>query len=191
MFEKVLRQNMAFFSDRHSSEFSARITWGARSASDTLNTLITSFGRDAFALIGLLGVMISQNPKLMLLTLFVAPPAIFIGRRAVKRVREIVQGLEVLSRDHEDVPGVHGLDVHERDRRRILVAHRHFGGPADEIAEDALRSRLHHGRDPVQGDAHLARNVERAGGGVNCKSGARRARRARAGLRRPASAVKR
>ncbi|HLH93488.1 MAG TPA: ABC transporter ATP-binding protein [Xanthobacteraceae bacterium] len=127
MFEKVLRQNMAFFSDRHSSEFSARITWGARSASDTLNTLITSFGRDAFALIGLLGVMISQNPKLMLLTLFVAPPAIFIGRRAVKRVREIVHGefsaatniLEVLQETVQGFKIVEAFNLQRLMRERV------------------------------------------------------------------------
>jgi ABC-type multidrug transport system fused ATPase/permease subunit len=90
MFEKVLRQNMAFFSDRHSSEFSARMAWGARSASEALNRIVTSLGRDAFSLVGLAGVMISQSPLLSLLTLLVAPPAIFVGRHAVKRVRRIV-----------------------------------------------------------------------------------------------------
>ena len=29
LFEKVLQQGLGFFADRHSSEFSARITWGA------------------------------------------------------------------------------------------------------------------------------------------------------------------
>ena len=67
LFEKVLQQGLGFFADRHSSEFSARITWGARSASDTLNLLITTFGRDAMSLIGLTGVMISQSPLLSLL----------------------------------------------------------------------------------------------------------------------------
>jgi|ERR1700719_139820 ATP-binding cassette subfamily B protein len=64
LFEKALHQGLGFFADRHSSEFSARITWGVRSASDTLNLLITTFGRDAMSLIGLTGVMISQSPLL-------------------------------------------------------------------------------------------------------------------------------
>jgi ABC-type multidrug transport system fused ATPase/permease subunit len=91
LFEKVLRQGLGFFADRHSSEFSARITWGARAASDTLSLLIMTFGRDAMQLVGLWSVMISQSPSLSLMAVGVAPPALIIGRRAVKRVRAIVR----------------------------------------------------------------------------------------------------
>jgi subfamily B ATP-binding cassette protein MsbA len=91
LFEKVLQQGLGFFADRHSSEFSARITWGARAASDTLNLLITTFGRDATQLVGLWSVMISQSPSLSLMAVGVAPPALIVGRRAVKRVRAIVR----------------------------------------------------------------------------------------------------
>ena len=110
MFEKILRQSMAYFSDRHSSEFSARLTWGARSASDTLNTLMTSVGRDALSVIGLASVMVSQNPLLSFLTLVVTPPMVLIGRRAVKRVREIVHsgfsaGINILEVLQETVQG--------------------------------------------------------------------------------------
>src|SRR5579864_1394947 len=90
LFEKVLQQDLAFFADRHSSEFSARITWGIRSASDTLNLLITSCGRDALSLIALASVMIFQSPGLSLLTVAVAPPGVFVTRLAVRRVRAIV-----------------------------------------------------------------------------------------------------
>ncbi len=127
LFEKVLQQNLAFFSDRHSSEFSARITWGARSASDTLNTLVTSFGRDAFALIGLLTVMILQNPMLMLLTLIVSPPAILIGRHAAKRVRDIVHSefsaatniLEVLQETVQGFKIVEAFNLQRLMRERV------------------------------------------------------------------------
>jgi ATP-binding cassette subfamily B protein len=127
LFEKVLQQNLAFFSDRHSSEFSARITWGARSASDTLNTLVTSFGRDAFALIGLLIVMISQNPMLMLLTLIVSPPAILIGRHAAKRVRQIMHSefsaatniLEVLQETVQGFKIVEAFNLQRLMRERV------------------------------------------------------------------------
>jgi len=91
IFEKVLQQSLGFFSDRHSSEFSARITWGASAATNTLNLLLTTFCRDAAQLIGLFGVMIWQSPMLSLLTVIVAPPAIFVSRYAIKRVRAIAR----------------------------------------------------------------------------------------------------
>jgi ATP-binding cassette subfamily B protein len=92
LFEKVLQQGLGFFADRHSSEFSARMAWGARSVSDTLNTLVTTFGRDAMSFAGLVGVMIFQSPILSLICVVVTPPAILMTRQAAKRVRAIVHG---------------------------------------------------------------------------------------------------
>ena len=54
MFAQLLQQNIGFFADRHSSEFMARLTTGAAAASQVLNLLITSIGRDLLSLIGLL-----------------------------------------------------------------------------------------------------------------------------------------
>src|SRR5437588_12394134 len=53
MFARLLQQNVGFFSDRHSSEFMARLTNGAAAASPVLNLLITAIGRDLPSLIGL------------------------------------------------------------------------------------------------------------------------------------------
>jgi len=127
LFEKVLQQGLAFFADRHSSEFSARITWGARSASDTLNLLITTFGRDAMSLIGLTAVMISQSPLLSLLTVVVTPPAIFVTRHAIKRVRAIVHNefgasaniLEALQETVQGFKIVEAFNLHSLMRSRI------------------------------------------------------------------------
>jgi ABC-type multidrug transport system fused ATPase/permease subunit len=127
LFEKVLQQGLGFFADRHSSEFSARIAWGARSASDALNTLITTFGRDAMSLVGLTGVMISQSPVLSLLSVIVAPPAIFVTRRAIKQVRGIVKNefgasadiLEVLQETVQGFKIVEAFNLQSLMRSRI------------------------------------------------------------------------
>jgi ABC-type multidrug transport system fused ATPase/permease subunit len=110
LFEKVLQQSLSFFADRHSSEFSARITWGARAASDTLALLVTSVGRDAMSLAGLFGVMVFQSPLLSLLAVMVAPPTVFVTRGAIKRVRAIVHtefgaGTNILEALQETVQG--------------------------------------------------------------------------------------
>jgi ABC-type multidrug transport system fused ATPase/permease subunit len=110
LFEKVLQQSLSFFADRHSSEFSARITWGARSASDTLTLLITAIGRDGLSLAGLFGVMVFQSPLLSLLAVMVAPPTVVVTRGAIKRVRAIVHtefgaGTNILEALQETVQG--------------------------------------------------------------------------------------
>ena len=53
MFDKLLRQNIGFFADRHSSEFIARLTTGAAAVTQVINLLITAVGRDLLSLIGL------------------------------------------------------------------------------------------------------------------------------------------
>jgi subfamily B ATP-binding cassette protein MsbA len=110
LFEKVLQQSLSFFADRHSSEFSSRITFGARAASDTLALLVGAVGRDALSLAGLFGVMVFQSPMLSLLTILLAPPTILVTRRAIKRVRAIVRtefgaGTNILEALQETVQG--------------------------------------------------------------------------------------
>ncbi len=127
LFEKLLQQGLGFFADRHSSEFSARITWGARSASDTINTLVTSLGRDAMSLIGLLGVMIFQSPALSLLSFIVLPMAVLLTRGAIKRVRLIVRNefgasADILEALQETVQGfkiIEAFNLHSLMRNRI------------------------------------------------------------------------
>ena len=53
LFAKLMSENIAFFSERHSSEFLARLTAGANSVTQVLNLLINAVGRDLLSLIGL------------------------------------------------------------------------------------------------------------------------------------------
>ncbi len=91
MFDKLLTESIGFFSDRHSSEFIARLTTGATAANMVLWLLITSFGRDALTLVGLLIVMVIQDPVLSLAGIVVAPPAMIVLRSLIRRVRAIAR----------------------------------------------------------------------------------------------------
>ena len=89
MFAKLLQHNIGFFADRHSSEFMARLTTGAAAASQVLNLLITSIGRDLLSLIGLATVMAVQDPIMSLLSVVVVPPAMLILRKMIRRIKTI------------------------------------------------------------------------------------------------------
>lgn len=89
MFAKLLQHNIGFFADRHSSEFMARLTTGAAAASQVLNLLITSIGRDLLSLIGLAAVMAVQDPVMSLLSIIVVPPAMLILRKMIRRIKTI------------------------------------------------------------------------------------------------------
>src|SRR5712671_48824 len=64
LFAKLMSESVGFFSERHSSEFLARLTAGAKSITDVLSLLINAAGRDLFLLIALVGVMVMQDPIL-------------------------------------------------------------------------------------------------------------------------------
>jgi ATP-binding cassette, subfamily B, bacterial MsbA len=91
VFAKLLNEGLGFFSDRHSTEFIARLTQGAAAATQVINLLITSVGRDLFSLIGLLAVMVVQDPVMSFLSLVVAPPAFFVLRKMIRRIYAIAR----------------------------------------------------------------------------------------------------
>ena len=88
-FQKVLSERLGFVTERHSSEFLARMQAGATSAGLALNVLITAVGRDVLTLIGLLAVMAYQDPVLTLVSVLVAPPAVLVLRKLVRRVKSV------------------------------------------------------------------------------------------------------
>src|ERR1700722_7789356 len=62
LFAKLMNESVGFFSERHSSEFLARLTSGAYSVTQVLNMLINAIGRDFLILIAMIAVMVSQDP---------------------------------------------------------------------------------------------------------------------------------
>ena len=85
----LLQHNIGFFSDRHSSEFIARLTTGATAATQVLNLLITAIGRDLLSLIGLATVMAVQDPVMSLFSIIVMPPAMLVLRKLIHRIKTI------------------------------------------------------------------------------------------------------
>src|SRR5204862_802302 len=87
LFAKLMSESIGFFSERHSSEFLARLTAGAKSITDVLNMLINAIGRDLLMLISLVGVMVVQDPILSFIGLVLVPPAMLILRKLIKRAK--------------------------------------------------------------------------------------------------------
>ena len=127
MFDKLLRENMSFFADRHSSEFIARLTTGAAAVSSVINLLITAVGRDLMSLIGLTIVMVTQDPIMSIAGFLVAPPAIFFLRKLVRRVRNIARiqfhgGTRIIETMQEALQGlrmVKAFSLEDEMQRRL------------------------------------------------------------------------
>jgi ATP-binding cassette, subfamily B, bacterial MsbA len=91
VFAKLLNEGLGFFSDRHSTEFIARLTAGAQAATQVINLLITSVGRDFFSLVGLVTVMVVQDPLMSFFSFVVVPPAFFVLRKLIRRIYSIAR----------------------------------------------------------------------------------------------------
>src|SRR3984885_9616323 len=90
MFDQMLRMKVSYYGQSHSSIFIARQAFIAQSASGVLNLLITTFSRDALTIVGLVIVMVSQDPLLSVFALMFVPLAIFGVRKIGVRVRKIM-----------------------------------------------------------------------------------------------------
>ncbi len=111
VFAKLLNEGLSFFSDRHSSEFIAKLSTGAAACMQVINLLITSLGRDLLSLIGLLTVMVVQDPLMSFFSFVVAPPAFFILRKMIRRVYGIARnqfqgGTRILETLQETLQGI-------------------------------------------------------------------------------------
>ena len=82
-----MSESIGFYSERHSSEFLARLTSGAKSITDVLTLLINAVGRDVLLLVSLIFVMVTQDPVLSFIGLVVVPPAMLILRKLIKRIK--------------------------------------------------------------------------------------------------------
>jgi len=90
IFDQMLRMKVSYYSRSHSSEFVARQAFIAQSASSVLNLLITTLSRDALTIVGLVVVMVSQDPMLSLFALMFVPLAAVGVRKIGIRVRKIM-----------------------------------------------------------------------------------------------------
>ena len=89
LFAKLMTESLGYFSNRHSSEFLQRLTGGAAAVAQVLGLCVNALGRDLLTLISLISVMVWQDPFMSLFGLLIAPPAVFIIQKLVKRIREI------------------------------------------------------------------------------------------------------
>jgi subfamily B ATP-binding cassette protein MsbA len=148
MFDALIRQNVAFFSNRHSSEFMARLTSGAQAASNVINLMVNAVGRDLLSLIGLLAVMIVQDPIMSFFSFIVAPPAFVFLRKLIRRIYVIARnqfhgGTRILETMQETVQGIRIVKAYTLEdvmRKRLDANVTEFENESNKFARVANRA---------------------------------------------------
>lgn len=91
IYNRILSQGVSFFQNMPSSELLVRVTYNAQAARGVIDTVVTSFVRDLFSLLGLVAVMLVQNFYLTSVALIIGPIAIFGVRFLLRKVRKIME----------------------------------------------------------------------------------------------------
>jgi len=148
MFSKLLNESLGFYADRHTSEFVARLTTGAAAVTQVMGLMITSVGRDLLMLIGLVTVMVVQDPMLAFCSFVVAPPALFVLRKLVRRIYAIARsqfhgGTQIMETMLESLQGIRiikAFTLEETMRERLNKSVAAVEHEANKLARISNRS---------------------------------------------------
>jgi subfamily B ATP-binding cassette protein MsbA len=131
LFDHLLRQDMRFFHDRHSSDFITRLVYAPNGVRDTMQALVTTAGRDVLTVIGLLIVMVVQEPVLAIIAIATLPVAVVLLTQTVGRIRKsVVRGYagatQIMQTMQETIQGARivksfNLENEMRDRMKVAV----------------------------------------------------------------------
>ena len=142
VYRKLLRHGVSFFSDNDSSNLLMRTTNGAQSARKLIDVLVTGFVRDALTLVGLVIVMVYQQPVLSVMFFVVGPIALVGVRYLLKSVRSIMQAefkslaeiIRVLQETSAGIKVIKVFSLEDRMINRMDTAIRDVEKRANDIA---------------------------------------------------------
>lgn len=90
LYRRLLEQGVGFFNETESSDVLMRVTQSAQMARTVIDVIVTGFVRDLLTLIGLVAVMIYQQPLLSMVCLVVGPAALFGVQLILRKVRYVM-----------------------------------------------------------------------------------------------------
>jgi ATP-binding cassette subfamily B protein len=111
LFDHLLDSKLSSFTKTHSSKLITRINVMSQSASKLLDLVTTSLARDVLTLLGLVAVMVYQDPLLSLIAAVVGPVVMLGTRQIVRRMRQLadaeLQGVsELIAAVQETCQGI-------------------------------------------------------------------------------------
>jgi subfamily B ATP-binding cassette protein MsbA len=142
VYERLLRQPVGFFQDRHSSDFMSRLAFAASGVRDTLQVIISSAGRDLLTLVSLVIVMVYQDGMMAVIALSFLPIAALILGRVIKRVRKAAHrsydgSARIMETMQETVQGIRivkSFNLEDTMRARMAASIRQVESAANRMA---------------------------------------------------------
>ena len=99
MFDHLMRLGIDYFTTTRSGQLAAQISQNVTGIRDLLNMTVASIARDLVTLIGLVAVMVMQDPLLSVIALVIGPPLIYSVNYLMRRLRRVTrEAVDVNSR---------------------------------------------------------------------------------------------
>ncbi len=148
LFSRLVEQGIDFFNQHSPGELTARITHNANAARAVLNAVMVSFGRDLLTLLGLILVMIAQDPLMFAIVVVIMPVSIYGVSRLIKRVRVQAESAflaftQIVSATQEMARGIRTIKAFNLEGRMNAIAEKAIDSArqrADKIATINARS---------------------------------------------------
>lgn len=142
LYRKLLAHGVSFFSMQESSDLLMRLTNGAQGARTVIELVVASISRDLLMLIGLLAVMVYQQPFLSIFALLIGPIAVWGVRQLLQKVRDTMKRQmlslsEIIKVVQETSRGIHVVKVfslEDRMQDRMGTAVRNVERMQNDIA---------------------------------------------------------
>ena len=132
LFQRITEQDLSYFDRTALGDLSTRVQHNTTAARNVLEMLVITLGRDILTILGLLTVMIVQNPAMSAFALLIMPPAVIGVSVLVRRVRkhaksQFVSTTRILSTLQETAIGIRivkafGMEDDMRARMNEAVA---------------------------------------------------------------------
>ena len=151
VYDRLLKQGLGFFSQGSSADLLVRITTGAQAARMAIDAVVLAAARDMVTLLGLVAVMVYQQPFLSIVALVVGPLAILGVRLLIRRINDIIERemaslAEITEAVQETSLGVQVIKLFGLEpwmRSRVNTAVREVEGRANALAKlEAITSPL-------------------------------------------------
>jgi ATP-binding cassette subfamily B protein len=143
VYRKLLTHGISFFASNESSDLLMRTTHGAQAARQLIDVIVTGFVRDTLTLIGLVIVMVYQQPVLSGMFFIVGPVALLGVRYLLKSVRSIMQAefkslaeiIRVLQETSAGIKVIKVFSLEDRMINRMDTAIRKVESRSNDIAK--------------------------------------------------------
>ncbi len=111
LYDHVLNMDVAFFQQHPSADLITRLTYNATSVRDIINLILLGIGRDLLTLLGLIVVMVTQDPILAAIALLGGPICAIGVKRLIVVIRkaassEITSTMTIVALMRETTQGI-------------------------------------------------------------------------------------